>query len=116
MTEREWIKQAKARCEAATPGPWAWIISDAAVESSSSEVCACYGPSPTADKNAEFIAHARVDLDRALAALEAALPVLLVGANACSPEHGECEDCEVQGCVVMLCRRVLAIMRGEVEL
>jgi hypothetical protein len=123
MTEREWLAAAKARCERATPGPWHQHerATTSVQDVQGRDVLHWQSSIPEdaswerANRNAAFIAHARTDLPRALAALEAALPALwLQSKDAChSVFRGAKERCGI--CESCMARRALAILRGEVE-
>jgi hypothetical protein len=78
----KFIAEVKARAEKATPGPWHqwdkdWVVSPVP----SQEIPGCNeGTAYTVGKNqsadAEFIAHARTDVDHLVAMVEAVLPYL----------------------------------------
>lgn len=78
--ERDWLAEAKARCEAATPGNWEvggnsfavlMVDHDAKKQAFVGFPLPPFG-TPHSRENAEFIAHAHADIPRAVAALEAA--------------------------------------------
>lgn len=102
----DWVKDSKARCEAATPGPWR--VSDShglhvrgggdgvmpsGVMVADLEQCAFHGDEASVRVDAELIANARTDLPRALACIEAADALVghmegimhLAGTGACPP-------------------------------
>lgn len=109
MSAREWIDAAQARCDRATPGPWrapetpvpSWhnpsVIRGGAAsvnESMPTDWIAEAGPADAnGQADAEFIAAARADLPRALAALRKVLEMHV-------PEGRE----ELDGYFVTLCR------------
>jgi hypothetical protein len=79
---KERLAEAKARCDAATPGPWGWTPGSGDAEDA--DECACVQstdgsmeieagdkePSFSGDADAAFIAYARTDLPDALAEIE----------------------------------------------
>lgn len=83
-TERDWLAEAKALCDAATRGPWRHPEDDGtigSVECSRGTVAQVQQCAPgmtrreaneQRQRDAEFIASARTDLPRALAVVEAA--------------------------------------------
>lgn len=80
-TKKDWVELAMERCEAATPGPWRAVDGDdmegAVIEKANDAEAEHMRRVAQADgyeenENADFIAHARTDLPRALAAVRAA--------------------------------------------
>ena len=80
MTDRlsaDELQQMQARCDKATDGPWAWDSRNHSwyLVSTSGAVCVLGFPGgmpmPSEENDAEFIAHARTDLRRLLAAYRA---------------------------------------------
>ena len=118
MTAAEWLDQAQARCDAATEGPWALDLKWDERHGTNYGVDAieAHDTWPVVDggieEDAEFIAAARTDLPRAIAALRAAMevheptrPVRWVDRQVCV----ECSDHEVGLTVFWPCATVRAI-------
>ena len=95
MTELEkYLAEVKARAEAATPGPWqrggsGTVIADVGGDSAF-DIIATEDVGLCKDfENTEFIMHARTDVDRLVAMVEAARAGLIAVAG---PQRGEYVD------------------------
>lgn len=67
----DYLDEIQARADAATGGPWEHVGSYGRIVSGHVQVCRAYGDDGTATPDAEFIAHARTDVPRLVAALRA---------------------------------------------
>lgn len=67
----DYLDEIQARADAATPGPWEHVGSYGRIVSGPVQVCRAYGDDGTATPDAAFIAHARTDVPRLVAALRA---------------------------------------------
>ena len=67
----DYLDEIQARADAATDGPWEHVGSYGRIVSGPVQVCRAYGDDGKATPDAPFIAHARTDIPRLVAALRA---------------------------------------------
>lgn len=67
----DYLDEIQARADAATDGPWEHVGSYGRIVSGPVQVCRAYGDDGKATPDAPFIAHARTDVPRLVAALRA---------------------------------------------